>query len=251
MWRVRKERAVREADRFIVHTERSRRVLDMEGVSEEKIVMMPPGVDEGHFVPGESDRGKFWYGDNEFVILFVGWMLPRKGLDFLVLALRELVNYPALKEFKFKLAVVASGPGGERIANLVSKCGLDESFTFLDTFPYDQMPEVYRAADCFVLPSIATDTWQEQFGMSLIEAMSCGIPVVSTYSGSIPEIGGDAIALCQPNDFLSLYEALRKIVQDEAYRKMLADAGRARVQQEYTLSGYAESLKQVYADLLQ
>jgi alpha-maltose-1-phosphate synthase len=249
-WRARKERAVREADRFIVHTERSRRVLDMEGVQAEKIVMLPTGVDDEHFSPGVSDREKLGFSDDEFVILFIGWMLPRKGLDFLVLALRELVSDPALKNIKFKLAVVASGPGRERIEMLLERLGLSERCTFLGTYPYDEMPDVYRAADCFVLPSIATETWQEQFGMSLIEAMSSRIPVVSTYSGSIPEIAGDAARLCQPNDFLELYMALKSVVQDEAYRRKLSSNGRDRVLQEYTLQGYTDGLKAVYSELL-
>ena len=50
------------------------------------------------------------------------------------------------------------------------------------------MPDLYRAADCFVLPSIATPEWQEQFGMSLIEAMACGTPVIACNKGSVSEV---------------------------------------------------------------
>lgn len=250
VWRARKQRAAREADRFIVHTERSRRILEIEGVPVEKIVEMPPGVDEHHFAPGVADRAKFGLKNDEFVILFVGWMLPRKGLDFLVLALRELVHDPALKDTQFRLAIVASGPGRDRIEDLIARLGLKDRCSFLDTFPYDQMPEVYRAADCFVLPSIATETWQEQFGMALMEAMATGIPVVTTYSGSIPEIGGNAVRLCQPNDFFALFEAIRNVVRDESYRRSLSAAGRTHVLQEFTLQHYVDGLKAAYADLL-
>lgn len=249
-WRARKERAVREADRFIVHTERSRRILDMEGVDADKVVMLPPGVDGKHFSPGNSDRATYGLSDDEFVILFVGWMLPRKGLDFLVLALRELVNDPALKDTQFRLAIVASGAGRDRIEALIRRAGLEDYVTFLGTYPYNEMPGVYRAADCFVLPSIATPEWQEQFGMSLIEAMACGVPVVTTRSGSIPEIAGDAARLCQSNDFFVLYEAIREVVKDESARRSLSEAGRTRVVANYSLQDYAEGLRRVYSDLV-
>lgn len=249
-WIARKKRAIAAADRFIVHTERSRRVLLMEGADPERIVTLPPGVDTQHFSPGKSDRGKYGLSDDEYTILFIGWMLPRKGLDFLVLALRELMNDPELNDTKFRLAIVASGPGRDRIENIIDRAGVGENVTFLGTYPYEQMPDLYRAADCFVLPSIATPEWQEQFGMSLIEAMACGIPVVTTYSGAIPEIAGDATLLCQPNDFLSLYDAIRSIATGDTCAVDLSKAGRARVEELYTLEQYAAGLRRLYAELL-
>ena len=247
---ARKERAIREADRFIVHTERSRRVLEMEGADASTIELIAPGVDETHFASGASNRVQFGLADDEFVMLFVGWMLPRKGLEFLILALKNLVDDPELKDSKFRLAIVASGPGRDRIEALARRAGVEDRVTFLGTFPYDEMPEVYRSADCFVLPSIATTEWQEQFGMSLIEAMACGVPVVTTRSGAIPEIAGDAARLCQANDFLSLYEALRELVLDESQRRELSKAGRARVEVKFRLNDYANGLKRVYSDLV-
>ena len=247
---ARKKRAIAEADRFIVHTDRSRRVLVMEGADPERIVTLPPGVDEQHFSPGETDRSKFGLSNDEYVILFIGWMLPRKGLDFLVLALKELLEYPKLKDRKFRLAIVASGPGRERIETLVRRAGVQDYVTFLGTYPYEQMPELYRAADCFVLPSIATPEWQEQFGMSLIEAMACEVPVVTTYSGAIPEIAGNAACLCQPNDFLSLYEAIREFAKAPMLAQSFAAAGRKRVEQHYTLQQYADGLRGLYSELV-
>ena len=244
-----KRRAVAEADRFIVHTERSRRVLDMEGVDSDRVELIHPGVDEEHFAPGEGDRERFGLKDDEFVILFVGWLLPRKGLDFLILALRELVHDRELQDKRIRLAVVGSGPGRDRIDALLERTELTDRCTFLGTYPYDEMPEVYRSADVFVLPSIATEDWQEQFGMSLIEAMSCGVPVVASRSGAIPEIAGDAGILCQPNDFLSLYEALKRLISDEVLCGDMAKAGRERVMSRFRLDSYAEALGRVYGEL--
>ena len=86
--------------------------------------------------------------------------------------------------------------------------------------------------------------------MSLIEAMACGIPVVSTYSGAIPEIAGDAALLCQPNDFLSLYEALKELAGDPALREELGAKGRARAVERFGLQQYADALSDVYESML-
>ena len=238
------------ADKFLVHTERSRRMLDIEGVDPSRVVELNPGVDTELFCPGEGRRAEFGISDDEFVILFVGWLLPRKGIDFLILALRELINDPGPKGAKLRLLVVGSGPGKDRVERLVARLGVGDACTFAGALPYSRMPEAYRAADVFVLPSIATPEWQEQFGMSLIEAMACGVPVVSTLSGAIPEIAGAAAVLCQPDDFVALYEALKRLIESPAEREDLGRAGRAHAISRFDLKTYAEALSDVYDNML-
>lgn len=130
------------------------------------------------------------------------------------------------------------------------RLNLAEHCTFAGSVPYDDMPDWFRASDVFVLPSIATPEWQEQFGMSLIEAMSCGVPVVSTWSGAIPEIVDDAGILCQPNDFISLFEALRTLHESAALRAERAQQGRELALRRFTPIRAAEALSGVYRGLL-
>ncbi len=245
-----KERVAHTADRFIVHTERSRRMLDMEGVEAESIVKLEPGVDTTVFSPGAGDRPRFGLAKDAFVVLFVGWLLPRKGLDFLLLALRELLKDPELEGAPIQLLVVGSGPGKDRIETLVERLGVSHACTFAGSLDYRDMPTAFRTADAFVLPSIATPEWQEQFGMSLIEAMACGVPVISTLSGAIPEMAGDDAVLCQPNDFVSLYEALKDLVRNPAKREDLARRGRERALERFELDRYAKALSEIYASLI-
>jgi glycosyltransferase involved in cell wall biosynthesis len=199
-----KQEVARTAHRFIVHTERSRRMLNIEGLASDRIAKIDPGVDLDTFSPGTGNRSALGLDEDEFVILFVGWLLPRKGIDFLLLALRELVHDVSLKHKKVRLLCVGSGPGRDRVEELVARLHIADGCTFAGALPYDDMPKVFRSADAFVLPSIATPEWQEQFGMSLIEAMACGVPVITTHTGAVPEIVEDAAVLCQPNDFVSL-----------------------------------------------
>lgn len=245
-----KRRLAGSADRFIVHTTRSRRTLDFEGVDAHKVVMVNPGVDTTRFSPGAPDRLAFGLDPDDYVILFVGWLLPRKGIDFLLLALRELLHDEGLKHKRIRLLVVGSGPGKDRVEKLIKRLNIQDACVFTGAVPYDRMPQAYRAANAFVLPSIATPEWQEQFGMSLLEAMACGVPVVSTYTGAVPEIVGDTGLLCQPSDFLSLYDALKGLVLDPDQAADLSRRGRARVCDHFSLEQYTDSLVDVYTDIL-
>lgn len=248
--RMLKQRVAAHADVFMVHTERSRRMLDMEGVPSNRVNLLNPGVDLALFSPGPHRRSDFGLAEEEFVILFVGWLLPRKGIDFLILALRELLNDSQLRGRQVRLLIVGSGPGVDRVEHLIARVGVGHVCTFAGPVPYNRMPDAFRAADLFVLPSIATPEWQEQFGMSLLEAMACGVPVISTLTGAIPEIAGNSAILCQPNDFFALYEATKRLILNPSERTDLGAAGRARAEAHFTLDNYAEALSHIYDGLL-
>lgn len=247
--RERKARAAAEADIFIVHSERSRRMLDMEGVPADKVRLVRPGVDLERFSPGAPRTNPLGTPAEAFTILFVGWLLPRKGADFLIMALRELLHDPDLKTIPFHLVMIGADPGKPRLEALIRRLDVGSSCTFLGPAKYDTMADAYRSADVFVLPSIATETWQEQFGMSLLEAMASGTPVVATQSGAIPEMTNDAARVCQPNDFLSLYEAIKDLALDPPARERLADAGRARAERLFDVNATASELSSIYREL--
>lgn len=242
-----KKRIAERADRFIVYTERSQRALEVEGIARDRIARINPGVDTEVFSPKEIASKK----DDEFVILFVGWLVPRKGIDFLLLALRELLADPKLKDRRIRLQIVGSGAGRDRVENLIARLGIGDSCTLTGAVPYDRMPSLFRGADAFVLPSIATVEWQEQFGMALIEAMACGVPCVATLSGAIEEVAGDCALLCQPNDFLALYRSLRDLIRDPACAGGLGRRARARAVERFDVRAHADALSNVYESMLQ
>ena len=86
--------------------------------------------------------------------------------------------------------------------------------------------------------------------MSLIEAMSCGTPVVSTLSGAISEIVGDSAILCQPNDFVSILDALKRLIANLGLREDLAASGRQRALDLFTLEQFAAGLGSAYSKLV-
>ncbi|MBX7256849.1 MAG: glycosyltransferase family 4 protein [Candidatus Hydrogenedentes bacterium] len=245
-----KQRVAKGADRFVVYTDRSYRTLRFEDVDMKRVVKILPGVDTSVFSPGPSARAQLGLSDDDFVILYVGWFVPRKGIDFLLYAMRELVDDPAMRGRKPVLVMVGSGYGQERVKNLVSRLKLDENCRFTGALTYDRMPDMFRSADVFAFPSIASDEWQEQFGMSLIEAMACGRPVVTTLSGAIEEIAGDAAVLVQPNDFLALYQSIRTLAMDSALREDLGAHARARAVELFDVRKHAEALSNVYDEVM-
>jgi glycosyltransferase involved in cell wall biosynthesis len=241
-----KERVIRSADIFLAHTERTKRTLVVEGVPEDRIVVFPPAVDTETFAPGQGNRADFGLRDDEIVILYVGWLIERKGVDFLLVALHEMFADPALKTKRLRLVLAGSPAHKPRIEAIMNRLGVRDACTFIGPLSYGKMPELFRCADIFVLPSVAFPDWQEQFGMSLIEAMACGVPVVSTHSGAIPEILGDCGVLCQPADFVSLHAALKRLILDDAARRHYGDLGRARALDRFQLAPHAQMLRDTY-----
>jgi glycosyltransferase involved in cell wall biosynthesis len=229
-----KRRALREATGFIVHTRRSREMLLLEGATPERIHLIPPGVDLQAFAPGPREREGFGLDSDDFVLLFVGWLLPRKGIE------------GGAGDRRVRLLIAGEGPGEERVHALVERLQLTEVCVWAGARPYASMPALFRAADVFVLPSIAEPAWQEQFAMSLIEAMACGVPALSTLSGAIPEIAGDAALLVQPNDFKALHDALERLARDPDLRRELAARGRERAGMHFSLDSYAAALRDYF-----
>jgi glycosyltransferase involved in cell wall biosynthesis len=151
-----------------------------------------------------------------------------------------------------RVRVIMAGSGAEqgRMAEMIRSQGLEGHLKLAGSFPYEAVPLLYNAVNTFILPSIPVPFWQEQFGMVLVEAMASGLPVISTHSGSIPEVIGDAGALVQPNNPLSLYEEIKKLYTDRHYREALAVKGRERALEMFSIEKAAAGIEAVYQELL-
>lgn len=210
-----------KVDLFLPFTKMAKEVLKLEGVPEEKIEVIYPGVDLERFKPGtkpEDLLAKNNISKNSFVILYVGKLVSWKGVHNLVYAAR-ILKERGIKDFV--VAVAGRGAQKENMQRLIRETNSESHFRFLDFVSYDEMPDVHRMADVFVLPSYPTMTWQEQFGMVLIEAMACGKPVISTNSGAIPEVVGDVGLLIPSGDFFSLAENIIRLIKDDNLRDAL------------------------------
>jgi len=187
-----KETVRNGADHFIAVTERAKEALMIEGVSEQKIDVIPMGVDLNAFRPVQDDleeeREKLGIGRDDTVVLFIGRMVWEKGIYDFLHASARICRDDMLNEKRIRFLIVGKGPELEGARERAGALGISSSTIFIEEYPYEDMYKLHNISDLFVLPSISTRSWQEQFGMVLIESMACGTPVISTYSGSIPEV---------------------------------------------------------------
>jgi glycosyltransferase involved in cell wall biosynthesis len=111
------------------------------------------------------------------------------------------------------------------------------------------VPGELRRLDALALPSRTTKNWKEQFGRVLIEAMSCGVPVIGSSSGEIPNVIGDAGMIFPEGDVPALAAAIRRLAGDPALRAELGRGGRARVLERYTQAALARQYYEVYRSM--
>ncbi|WP_294039637.1 glycosyltransferase family 4 protein [Sphingomonas sp.] len=152
-------------------------------------------------------------------IVALGRLSAEKGFGILIEALAQLQEA--------KLRLVGDGPQRAVLTALADRLGVSERVTFVGELPPEQVRAELRAADIFCLPSFS-----EGLPVSIMEAMAAGVPVVATWIAGIPELAQDGVtALTVPPARVdALAEALRRLADDPALGRKLADAARARVE---------------------
>jgi glycosyltransferase involved in cell wall biosynthesis len=112
------------------------------------------------------------------------------------------------------------------------------------------VPAVLRGLDALALPSRTTASWKEQFGRVLIEAMSCGVPVVGSSSAEIPHVIGSAGLVFPEGDAAALADAIGRLAEDAGLRAELVRRGRERVLASYTQAAIARRYAEIYRAML-
>jgi starch synthase len=244
----------KEVDLFLAMSERARETLLLEGIEKERITVVGNSVDTNTFHPRTDERAawraRFGISPDDLVILFIGRIRASKGIFDLVHAVKRLVSDPDIDREHLRLLVVGRGPAEGALRDRVRALGLDRNVIVGGPVPHDQIHFVHSCADIFALPSSPRRYWQEQFGIVLIEGMACGVPVVSTLSGSIPEVVGDTGLLVQPSDHYSLSLALRSLIIDPGRRAALGKKALDRVHALYSLPAVAGRIRAAYRTLL-
>lgn len=220
------------------------KIIEHYGIAETKIRIVPNGVDTEKFQPTNTIAAKKQFNLGlEPTVLFMGSLVARKGLPYLVEAAKIVTKHQA----NVKFLIVGSGPLKGKIEEAVASAGLRENFVFWGNIPEEQLPTVYNAADVFVLPSV-----QEGQGIVLLEAQACGKPVVAFGVG-----GAKEAVKCNESGFLlelgdtdGLADRLLKLLGDEALRKKMGTAGRQFITENYTWDLCAERMLKIYREAL-
>lgn len=178
-------------------------------------------------------------GDDRLRMLFVGILSEAKG----VMVLIETCANLAARGVQFELEMMGQWGNDEfaaRVGQRINDLNLSSHVRFLGLLIGDDKFAAYRRADVFCLP-----TFFETFGLVLVEAMACGLPVVSTRCGGIPSVvdEGKTGFLVEPHDPGAVADQLARLAHDPHLRKRMGRAGRAKFEREYTFAHHAGRMR--------
>ena len=206
------------------------------------VVDVPNAVDAELFRPQPSDfRAKHGIAREEFVALYVARFQAFKNHAMLLDAFAKLAqDHPAVR-----LVLAGSGPLRERCEQQAADLGLADKVLFLGETPYRELPAVYAAADVKVISSD-----YESFCFAALEAMSTGLPVLTTDCAWVPHLVADGAGLVVPvGDTDAFAAALKKLADNPALRQRMGAAGRQQVLERHTWPASAETLLQLHRRL--
>lgn len=227
----------RRAHAVITSTEHGKRLVgERLGVAADRIYVCLPGA------PSWQTLGNGPHVPRAGYVLFVGTLEPRKNvgalLDAYTLLLRQRPDAPPLV-----LAGRATSDAAGWLARLAS-APLAGHVRHLGYVAHDELERVYAGARVLVLPSL-----DEGFGLTALEAMAAGIPVVASNRGSLPEVVGAGGLLVDPDNVPALAAALDRLVSDDVAATAVASAGLVR-SRAFTWDGAALTLRRAYADAI-
>jgi glycosyltransferase involved in cell wall biosynthesis len=205
------KRACRAAARILTVSEFSRQqIIDWVGVPPDKVCNVGCGVDAEYRTEGDVYGLPFPY------ILSVSNRKPHKN-DLRVVKAFASANLDSRMHLVFT---------GERLPELVRTIeahGLRSRADFVGLVPEERLPSLYRGAEALIFPSL-----YEGFGLPILEAMACGVPVVTSSVTGMPEVAGDAAMFVDPRSVEQISYAMGKIVSDRSVRQQLIEKGISR-----------------------
>ena len=226
----------RQLDPIIVVSENTRKDLVRDfKVDIKKTRKVLHGIDHLTFRPIDGIKRK----PNQ-LITTASADVPLKGLIYLIRAYDLLLN-----EFpKLELIVIGKLRDGPTSKEL-NKRGIKNKVKFVSDLTSNQIAELYAESTIAVSPSV-----YEGFGFPAGEAMSCGIPLVSTNGGSLPEVVGDAGIIVNHSDPASLYQGIKQLLDNDEKRLVYGKMGRKRVLDKFTWKRAAQELVDVYKEAI-
>ena len=197
------------------------------GLQRDKIKVMPNWVNLERFKMAGFDkkrlRQELGLIARSRVVLFVHWLSPRKGAQYLVRIVREVSR--TIPDVLF--LIIGDGPYRETLEQEIAENGLAGSMRLVGSVPNQQVPKYYAIADLLIMPSE-----EEGFPRVLIEAMAMGVPFVAADVGSVTEIVTERQKLCvvSRSDVAAFADEVVRLLQDDSLRDVLKEEGLSRVQ---------------------
>lgn len=227
--------ALKKASHIIALSEDLKNATKKFGISDEKITVIPNGVNISQFPMGKDEPRRPQ-------ILFVGSLIERKGVNFLIDAMSIIHK----ADPEAKLLLVGEGKDREEYERMVSRLDLGNSITFLGTQSQERVGELLRQSRLFVLPSI-----EEGQGVVLVEALASGTPCVGSRVGGIPDvISADVGALVEAGDIKALASAIQRYLDDDHLWSQASKNARNRAEKLYNWDELAKRIVRIYNQVL-
>jgi len=208
--------------------------------------VIPYGLGFAESLPGGTAARRST--DGTFQILYVGNLIPRKGVRYLIDALHRLAStIPA------KLLILGEGTDRAKLEAQVHELGLDGRVEMPGRVPEPDLHRAFHEASVLVLPSIVDQRGDtEGLGVVLLEALSYRVPVIGSAIGGITDIIGDGETglLVPPEDPTAIAKAIERIATDPAFAKRLAEAGSRRVREQFGWEAIIAAWQECYAAAL-
>jgi len=203
------------------------------------------GISLGVFKPMESSVLRRQLGlDCDYIVGYVGRMIPEKGVMVLLDSMR---NLPANVHCLF----IGSGPLRAELEERSESPDYRGRIHLYDVMEPEPLAEYMNCMDVLVLPSVSMPTWKEQYGRVIAEAMGCGVPVVGSDSGAISEVVGSAGLIVPEGDASALAEAVSTGIFDKEVRNRLKEQGLERAERELSVAAMSERLLSFYGRVLE
>ncbi|MDO5703622.1 MAG: glycosyltransferase family 4 protein [Paracoccus sp. (in: a-proteobacteria)] len=209
------------------------------------------GVDLDTFHPAPDRaaiRAAMGFAPDDVVIGCFGRVRAQKGVDLLVQAALDLFPARPRARLVFTGRITADNAGfADDLKSRITAAGLSDRIVFLGEIPWEQVVRTYQALDLFAAPA----RW-EGFGLTPLEAMACGVPVVASRVGAYETLirDGETGSLVDRDDQVALTAALARWIEDDAARAAAGRAARAHVATRHSITDEAAAIVSVYRDLL-
>lgn len=208
--------------------------------------IIPMGVDIDKFSQGDRTILRSDINENRKIILFVGRLIKKKGVESL---LRAFAILPSEIRKNAALWIVGDGDQRNYLGNLSRELNVQDDVSFIGQIGNDFLPDYYAAADLFVGPSITSEYGDtEGQGIIFAEAAASHLCVLATISGGIPEVivDGKTGILVPPDDYNKLGEKMAMLISDDALRSTLADNAYENVSNIFSWDSIAKQFKDLY-----
>jgi len=209
------------------------------------------GADPDRFKPGadrEKIRGRFGYRPDDFVLLWLGIVMPHRRLQDAINA----VGHLKVRGTKVKLLLAGSERGFpdyfNQLQTLVGELGLEQEVTFAGKVANEEMRDFFCACDAFLFPN-ENQTW----GLAVMEAMACGCPVLVSEGAAVHEVltDNESAVLFPPRRPDALADKIQMLIDQPQLRQRIAERGRELTRTKYNWEQFANQISQIFQQLIE